>query len=85
MRNYWMRIALGALAIFIVGMIGREPGHRGIGSVQGVVEGSGPLSIPLAFIPFKLEWYKARYLRASHSCRRTAQPKRDQRASWKSS
>ena len=54
MRNYWMRIALGALAIFIVGMLGLTLVRRGIGSVQGVVHGSGPISIPLAFIPFKL-------------------------------
>jgi len=54
MRNYWMRIALGALGIFIVGMIGLTLVRRGIGSVRGVVEGSGPISIPLAFIPFKL-------------------------------
>ena len=54
MRSYWMRIALGALAVFTVGMIGLTLVHRGIGSVRGVVEGSGPISIPLAFIPFKL-------------------------------
>ena len=54
MRNYWIRIALGALAIFIVGMVGHTLVHRGIGSVRGVVEGSGPISIPLAFIPFRL-------------------------------
>jgi hypothetical protein len=58
MRNYWMRIALGALAIFTVGMIGRALINRGIGSVKGVVEGSGPLSIPLAFIPFELSGNK---------------------------
>jgi hypothetical protein len=50
-----MRIALGALAIFVVGMIGVGLVHRGIGSVRGVVEGSGPISIPLPFIPFKLQ------------------------------
>jgi hypothetical protein len=54
MRNYWIRIALGALAIFTVGMIGRALINRGLGSVKEVVEGSGPLSIPLAFIPFEL-------------------------------
>jgi hypothetical protein len=58
MRNYWLRIALGALAIFTVGMIGRALVNRGIGSVKGVVEGSGPLSIPLAFIPFELSGNK---------------------------
>lgn len=54
MRRYWMRIALGALAIFAVGMVARSLINRGIGGVRGVVEGSGPLSIPLAFIPFRL-------------------------------
>ena len=54
MRSYWMRIAFGALAIFIVGMVGLHLVHRGMGRVRGVVEGSGPISIPLAFIPFKL-------------------------------
>ena len=54
MRNYWMRIALGAVAIFIVGMIGLSLVRRGLGTVHGVVHGSGPISIPLAFIPFQL-------------------------------
>ena len=58
MKSYWMRIALGALAIFTVGMIGRALINHGIGSVKGVVEGSGPLSIPLAFIPFELSGNK---------------------------
>jgi hypothetical protein len=58
MRSYWMRIALGALAIFTVGMIGRSLINHGIGSVKGVVQGSGPLSIPLAFIPFELSGNK---------------------------
>jgi hypothetical protein len=54
LRNYWLRIALGALAIFTVGMVGRALIQRGVGNVRGVVEGSGPVSIPLAFIPFQL-------------------------------
>jgi hypothetical protein len=54
MRSYWMRIALGALAIFTVGMLARALINRGIGGVKGVVEGSGPISIPLAFVPFQL-------------------------------
>jgi hypothetical protein len=55
MRSYWMRIALGALAIFVVGMIGLSVVRRGIGRVHGVVHGSGPISIPLPFVPFKLQ------------------------------
>jgi hypothetical protein len=58
MRNYWVRIALGAVVIFAVGMIGVSLARQGVGHVRGVVEGSGPLSIPLAFVPFKLDGEK---------------------------
>ena len=58
MRRYWLRIGLGALAIFIVGMIGITLVRRGLGTVHGVVHGSGPISIPLAFIPFQLNGQK---------------------------
>jgi hypothetical protein len=55
MRNYWLRIALGAAAIFTVGMIGVTLARQGVGRMRGVVEGSGPITLPLAFIPFKLD------------------------------
>lgn len=58
MQNYWLRIALGALAIFTVGMVARALIDRVHGRIHGVVEGSGPLSIPLAFIPFRLSGEK---------------------------
>ncbi len=58
MRNYWLRIALGALAIFTVGMIGVTLAKQGVGRVRHVVEGSGPISVPLAFIPFHLNGQK---------------------------
>ncbi len=58
MRNYWLRIALGAVAIFIVGMIGVTLARQGVGRVRHVVEGSGPISVPLAFIPFHLNGQK---------------------------
>lgn len=58
MRNYWLRIVLGAVAIFCVGMIGISLTRRGVGRVRGVVQGSGPLSIPLAFVPFNLDGSK---------------------------
>jgi hypothetical protein len=58
MRNYWLRIALGALAIFTVGMIGISLGRQGVGRVRGVVQGSGPVTIPLAFVPFILDGSK---------------------------
>jgi len=58
MRNYWLRIVLGALAIFTVGMIGVSLARQGVGRVRHVVEGSGPISVPLAFIPFSLDGQK---------------------------
>ena len=58
MRNYWLRIALGAVAIFTVGMIGISLARQGVGRVRGVVEGTGPVAIPLAFVPFNLDGSK---------------------------
>ncbi len=54
MRNYWLRILLGALGIFAVGMIGVSIVRGGIAKVHSVVEGSGPITIPLGLIPFVL-------------------------------
>jgi hypothetical protein len=58
MRNYWLRIVVGAVAIFTVGMIGVSLARQGVGRVRNVVEGSGPISVPVAFIPFKLNGQK---------------------------
>jgi len=58
MRNYWLRIVLGAIAIFTVGMIGVTIARHGVGRVRNVVEGTGPISVPIAFIPFKLDGQK---------------------------
>ena len=58
MRSYWTRILLGALAIFAIGMIGVTIWRRGMVRVNEVVTGSGPISIPLPFVPFQLEGHK---------------------------
>jgi hypothetical protein len=58
MRTYWLRILLGALAVFAVGMIGITFARRTRDTVTAVVTGSGPLSIPLPFVPFELEGNK---------------------------
>jgi hypothetical protein len=58
MRGYWTRIALGALAIFIVGMVGVTLARRSIGGVRQVAEGSGPITLPVMFVPFKLDGHK---------------------------
>jgi hypothetical protein len=54
MRNYWLRIIFGAVAIFAVGMVGVTLARQGIGHVRNVVEGNGPITVPVAFLPFKL-------------------------------
>ena len=58
MRNYWMRIVLGAVAIFAVGMIGISLVRRGMRGVHEGAEGTGPITVPIAFVPFKLEGRK---------------------------
>src|SRR3954463_12329490 len=55
MRNYWLRIIVGAVAIFAVGMVGVTLARQGMSHVRGVVEGSGPITLPVAFLPFKLD------------------------------
>jgi hypothetical protein len=54
MRTYWLRILLGALAVFAIGMIGVTMFRRTKDTVTAVVTGSGPLRIPLPFVPFEL-------------------------------
>jgi hypothetical protein len=54
MRNYWLKILLGALGVFAVGMIGVTIVRGGIAKVSSVVEGSGPITIPLGLVPFVL-------------------------------
>ncbi len=54
MRNYWLKILLGALGIFAIGMIGVSLVRGGVAKVSSVVEGDGPITIPLGLIPFVL-------------------------------
>jgi hypothetical protein len=54
MRNYWLRIFLGAFAIFAIGMVGVSIVRKGLAKVNKVVDSTDPLTIPLAFVPFVL-------------------------------
>jgi hypothetical protein len=54
MRNYWLKIFLGAMGIFAVGMIIVSVVRGGIDKVSSVVEGAGPITIPLGLVPFVL-------------------------------
>lgn len=58
MGNYWLRIALGVVALFVLGVIAGTAMKRGAGRVHDVMEGTGPLTLPVAFIPFKLDGQK---------------------------
>ena len=55
MRSYWLRILLGAVAVFCVGMLGVTLFRHGRAKVSEVVGGSGPLTIPMPFVPFPLD------------------------------
>jgi hypothetical protein len=58
MRSYWVRILMGAFAIFAIGMLGVTLVRRGRHQVESVIASSEPLSIPLPFVPFQLNGSK---------------------------
>ena len=51
MRSYWIKIVLGALAVFAVGMIVA----RLVGRVRQVATSDDTIEFPLAFIPFRVD------------------------------
>ncbi len=57
MRTYWLKIILGALAIFVVGMLAVTGIRRASHGVREITEGSGNITIPLPFgiLPFKVD------------------------------
>lgn len=55
MRTYWLKIALGALGIFAIGMVVWTLGLKGRAKIKGMVESADPITIPLALIPFKVD------------------------------
>jgi len=54
MRSYWVKILLGAVGIFAIGMIGVSIARGVHAKIHSVVEGEGPITIPLGLIPFVL-------------------------------
>lgn len=52
--KYWLRIIAGMLAIFAVGMLIRAGLHKGRSVVTDITRGSGPITVPLLGIPFRL-------------------------------
>lgn len=59
MRTYWLKIFLGAAAIFAVGMVVRAMVKSARTHVEAIAEGTGPLTIPMAFVPFEIDGQRA--------------------------
>ena len=53
--NYWTKIGLGALAIFAIGMVFVGVGRRGSHWIEHVAHSASTISIPIVFVPFKLD------------------------------
>ncbi len=55
MKAYWLKIVLGALGVFVLGMAGITAVRAGIRHARGVAESNRPISIPLGFLPFRVD------------------------------
>ena len=58
MRNYWIKIALGALTVFAVGMLIVTGIRKTKAKFTNTFESTDPISLPIAFLPFRLEGTK---------------------------
>ncbi|HEY8106685.1 MAG TPA: hypothetical protein VIE46_11315 [Gemmatimonadales bacterium] len=55
MQRYWVRIALGAVAVFVVGMTLIVLVRHGLRRAETLAQSSRPIGIPLALLPFRLD------------------------------
>jgi len=55
MQRYWLRIALGALAVFALGMAGISIYRNGRARVEALANSADPITIPLAIMPFQVD------------------------------
>ncbi len=53
--RYWIKISLGALVIFAVGMVFIGVGHKGSAWADHMAHSASTISIPLVFVPFRLD------------------------------
>jgi hypothetical protein len=63
MRSYWLKIVFGAAAIFAVGMLVVNVVKVGRDNVEAIAEGTGPISIPLFFVPLRVDGERVGTLR----------------------
>lgn len=54
MDKYWLRIGLGALGIFGVGLLIVRGIEYGKNKVKGVIAGNDPITVPIGFLPFNV-------------------------------
>jgi hypothetical protein len=54
MRSYWIKILLSAAVVFAIGMIVMSAFRSVKHTVDYVADSTGPISTPLAFLPFNL-------------------------------
>ena len=55
MTRYWIKIVLGALLIFAIGMAVWFGVRKGVTTVHTVFETADPISIPLKFVTFRVD------------------------------
>ena len=55
MTRYWIKIAVGALLIFALGMAVWFGVRKGVGAVHVVMDTDQPISIPVKFATFRLD------------------------------
>jgi len=73
MRSYWLKIALGALGVFAVGMLIVTMVRGGRARVEEIAEGTGPISIPMALVPLEVGGVRMGTLRNLRIFRDSAQ------------
>jgi len=54
-QRYWLKIALGALMVFAVGMVVIVLARRSIAEIKALAQSSRPIGIPLAILPFRVD------------------------------
>lgn len=59
MKSYWIKIILGALAVFAVGMVL----VRLVGQVREVAETDADIAFPIAFVPLRIDGHRVGELR----------------------
>lgn len=55
MTRYWIKITLGALLIFAIGMAINFGVRKGVSTVHTVIETADPISIPIRFATFRVD------------------------------